>query len=138
MVSAALLLLCLCLPLSGRYVDGPLITVFKTYFIWDDFDPQQTFSWLLLFGFVWPAAIVCFERVWQENRMLMGILQIGELVAAVYSCIVIAMSALFRYAASGMYVACTALGVFALCAIIEFCQILYSEIQRIEDSSPIM
>jgi hypothetical protein len=54
LASAILLLFCLCLPLSGRYVDGPLITVIKKDFIWDDFDPQETFSWLLLFAFIWP------------------------------------------------------------------------------------
>jgi len=137
LVSAALLLLCLCLPLSGRYVDGPLITVFKTYFMWDDFDPQQTSSWLLLLAFVWPAAIVWLEQGWQEKRMFVGMLQVAELVAAFYSYMLIAISAFFRSASIGMYLAWTALGVFSLCAIMRFCQILYSEIRRVEDCSTI-
>jgi len=137
LVSAALLLFCLCLPLSGRYVDGPLITVFKTYLIWDHFDPQQTFSWLLLFAFAWPAAIVWLEYSWQERTMFVGMLQVAQLIAAFYSYMLIAISAFFRSAAIGMYVASTALGVFSLCAMIRLGQILYSEIRRVEDCSTI-
>jgi len=135
LVSAILLLFCLCLPLSGRYVDGPLITVVQNHFIWDDFNPQETFSWLLLFAFIWPVIAIPVEHWWHEKPTRLGLLLVFEPVAAFYSCTVIAVSSLFRFAftLSGTYLAWTALGVFSLCAIISCCQYLYSEVQRREN-----
>jgi len=107
--------------------------VFKKHFIWDDFDPQRTSSWLLLLGFVWPALIVFVERWWHEKPTLLAFLQIPEVVAGLFSCVGIAAASLFRFALIGTYLACTALGIFSIGAIISFFQYLYSEVQRREN-----
>jgi len=118
---------------EGRYVDGPLITVVKKDFIWDDFDAQETFSWLHLFAFIWPVMAIPVEHWWHEKPTLLQLLQLFEPIAATfYSCAVIAASCLFRSALIGTYLSCTALGIFSLCAIISSASIfqyLYTEVQ---------
>ena len=137
LASAILLLLCLCLPLSGRYVDGPLVTVVKKHFLWDDFNPQETYSWHFLFAFIWPLMAIPLEHWLHDKRLLLGLLLVFEPIAAIfYSGGVIAVSFPFRFnfALIGTDLAWTALGTFSLCAIISFCQLLYSEVQRLDNS----
>ena len=132
LVSAILLLFCLCLPLSGRYVDGPLITVFKKDFIWNDFDPQEPFSWPFLFAFLWPLIVIHVEHRWHEKPTVLAFLQIPEVAAGFFSCVGIATASLSRFALIGTYLACTALGIFSIGAIVSFFQYLYSEVERRE------
>lgn len=108
----------------------------KKHLIWDDFDPQETFSWHLLFAFIWPVIAIPVEHWWHDKRMLLGLLLVFEPIAATfYSGGVTAASFLFRFtfALIGKYLAFTALGIFALCAFISFFHYLYSEVQSREN-----